>query len=102
MAILASTLVVTSRRSLRNFSTRVYIDSTKSSENIYKSSENINFFYDKVGTNKFSLGRKFQNRWDWSRSFTIDWVLMGFMTWLISEPHVNAILAQLVYISLAS
>ena len=81
MAILASTLVVTSRRSLRNFSTRVYVDSTKSSEN-------IDFFYDKVGTSKLALGRKVQNRWDWSWS-------LGFMTWSIGEPRVNAILAQL-------
>jgi hypothetical protein len=81
MAILASTLVVTSRRSLRNFSTRVYVDSTKSSEN-------IDFFYDKVRTSKLALGRKVQNRCDLSWS-------MGFMTWSIGEPSVNAILAQL-------
>jgi hypothetical protein len=55
MAILASTTVVTSLRSLRNFSTRVYVDSTKSSEK-------IDFFYNKVGTSKFALGRKVQNQ----------------------------------------
>jgi hypothetical protein len=81
MAILASTTVVTSRRSLHNFSTRVYVDSTKSSEK-------IDFFYDKVSTSKFALGRKVRNQWDWSRS-------MGFMTWSIGEPRVNAILTRL-------
>jgi hypothetical protein len=64
MAILASTLVVTSRRSLRNFSTRAYVDSTKSSEN-------IDFFLRQSRYQQICLGEKSPKP---VRSVTIDGV----------------------------